>query len=361
MSRHYPIASHSYFHVTNKAEQKRHFLRGATAQPVFAYHDMFDTVVVQGRLDGASEESVERSLQLVLAGVRIQKQEPNESDLQEFRRRNAEIFQEPTLELTAAILGRASQMVTTETTDLWHYIAQHVPIHTETRAIIPDHAIFAMYKDYFDRYVDTTGQSASLIDELEHALDTTGLMRKGWSLRLMKDASHARVNHHKKTISVGVDYVPRTQKAKKRIAIHEVYGHALRGPQQSLAESEGFAILLEQLLDDHFKFRRAYRYLAIALGWGVDGNKRTFREVHEIIWRLMVIMSRYTVDNAKDYAFHECVRAFRGGRPDIAGMVYLKDTVYLAANSAMWHKLCADKLEYNDFIDIIEGRRKVLA
>jgi len=358
----YPVASHSYFHVTNKAEQKQRFLNSETVNPTFAYRDMFDTLVVQGRLDEAVQENVEKSLKLVLAGIRIQKAEPSEAELQEFRTCNTDLFQAPTLDLVAAIFGRVSQLVSKDTAELWQYVTAHVPINIETRAVAPSQRDFMIYKNYLERYIDTSiSREGSLVDELHHTLETTGLKSKGWSVKLVDDASHARVNHHEKTIRIGREYKPRTLKAKKRIALHEVYGHALRGPQQSLAESEGFAIVLEQLLDERFKFRRAYRYLAVALGWGVDGKQRDFRDVHEIIWRLMVIVSGYAPHDAKSYAFDECVRAFRGGRPDIAGAVYLKDAVYLVANITIWDRLCKDKLEYNDFIDIIEGRRKVLA
>jgi hypothetical protein len=119
--------------------------------------------------------------------------------------------------------------------------------------------------------------------------------------------------------------------------------------------------MIEQLLDHRFKFRRAYRYLGAALGWGSAGGPRTFREVYEILWRLMVIASRYNEENAKSYAFDECVRVFRGGRPDIAGMVFLKDAIYFAANIAVWQRLQSEPLAYNEFVDVIEGRRKVLS
>ena len=177
---------------------------------------------------------------------------------------------------------------------------------------------------------------------------------------MIDDASHARVNKAKKLVMIGRFYQPRRKISYWGIVAHEIYGHALRSEIDDQFESEGFAILLEQLLRDTFKFRRSYRYLAAALGWGVLGAPRTFREVYEIIWRLMVIASGYTEDKAKDYAFNECVRVFRGGRPDIAGMVFLKDTIYLAANIALWKQLEKTQISYNEFIDIIEGRQRVL-
>jgi hypothetical protein len=98
----------------------------------------------------------------------------------------------------------------------------------------------------------------------------------------------------------------------------------------------------------------------VALGWGVFGAPMYFRQVYEILWRLMVISSKYSPEIAKQHAFDECYRAFRGGRPDIAGAVFLKDAVYFAANVEMWKVLSGRQRSYNEFVDIIEGRQTVL-
>jgi len=178
-------------------------------------------------------------------------------------------------------------------------------------------------------------------------------------VQVIKGCSHARIYHHTKKIKIGEDYKPRKVMAVGRIVAHEIYGHALRGPSKSLSESEGFALAIEQLTGSRFKFRRAYRYLAASLGWGVFGKPMNFREVFEIIWRLMFISSGYSENKSKEHAFDECCRVFRGGRPDIAGAVYLKDTIYFDANIKVWNFLDAKKLDYEKFVDIIEGRSTI--
>ena len=147
--------------------------------------------------------------------------------------------------------------------------------------------------------------------------------------------------------------------AAERIAVHEVYGHALRGRQESMVESEGFAVVLEQLISCDYKPRRTYRYLAASLGWGVLGNPMTFREVFEVLWRLMIISSKYDEKNAKEYAFGECYRVFRGGSPEVPGAVYLKDLVYFDANQKIWQALSTQKIDYDDFVNILEGRKVI--
>jgi hypothetical protein len=198
-------------------------------------------------------------------------------------------------------------------------------------------------------------------EAIQLQLDTLGLTDKGWRLKLLRGTSHARTNHRTRTIAFGKNYSPRNVTAARRIAYHEVLGHALRGPQNSLAESEGVAIMLEQLTDSQFRMRRSYRYLAVALGWGALGTPMTFRAVYEVLWRLMVIGSSRSEGVAKSYAYDECCRAFRGGRPDIAGAVFLKDATYFDANIRVWEVLTSSKLGYNEFVDVIEGRRTIIS
>lgn len=357
----YPVAPHSYFTVVNKADQKRLFLEGTVDEPLFGYSDDFTISEVEARLAASQNETTKRSLMFVLIAAKLQLTTQQSEIVEDFRYMNKMIYGVPKKDVVAAILGRASQKVADDTQYLWQYIADHVPIHAELHAVAPSEVTFEHYKSMFTAYLRLPKtENGSLVKEISSMLQITKLDTKGWKIIESNDESHARVNHAHRTIRIGRGYSPRTKGAARRIAVHEVYGHALRGPQLTIAESEGFAVTLEQLLSPSFTFRRSYRYLAAALGWGIDGKPRTFRQVYEIIWRLMMIMSKYSEDTAKSHAFDECVRVYRGGRSDIAGCVYLKDTVYFDANIAVWSELSKKKLEYNEFIDIIEGRRKVL-
>lgn len=362
MKRIFPLAAYSYFRITNKADQKRRFLDDDTYEPVFEYHDHFDMDVVQGHISRAIHDASKQSLQLVMASINLQEEKPTKKAKDEFRSLNKSLYGAPNPAYTQAILKRIESRITPETEHLWKHVVKHVNYDKQqSLKIVPRHMTFTMYRNYFRQYDNfPLDKKNDLPAGLERALKQTGLADKGWVVRLLDDSIHARVDHLRKRVVVGEHYHPRTKKATQRIVVHEVYGHALRGLQESMAESEGVAILFEQLIGKRFKFRRAYRYLAAALGWGEAGEPRTFREVYEIIWRLMVIASRYTEESAKSHAFDECVRVFRGGRPDIAGMVFLKDIVYFDANVAVWQRLESEPLAYNEFVDVIEGRRKVL-
>lgn len=359
----FPVATHSYFRVTNQPSEKGAFLEDASYIPTFSYGKLMREGLVRERLSRVSADSKGyTSLQTVLAGIELQAHATPEM-VEKFRKLNMELFDEPTKENILDILARIQEKVTSETQGLWAYIQDRLSVERdELPNMMPLEDVFLHYKQFFYRYTNglLSDTSQPLDQTVQTLLDKTGLAKKGWRLVKRNDASAAYVHQYNKTVSIGRHYVPRTPEGALCIAAHEVYGHALRGPQNSVAESEGFAILLEQLLDDTLKFKRSYRYLAAGLGWGTLGRPMNFREVYEIVWRAMVISGRYKTKRAKEHAFDEVTRVYRGGSPGTAGAVYLKDAVYFEANVSMWRQLGSTLLEYNEFVDIIEGRRKIL-
>lgn len=358
----FAVAAHSYFVATNKAEQSDLFLSGQQEQPYFTYRGMYKAAMIDERICQVGSENPRwrRSLELVRCSVSLQH---DASYVSEFRDRNVQSYGEPKRQYAAAILNRMAGRVTSDSQQLWHEIEQLLPDdYMDAAVFMPAKDTFERYRTYMMKYIAEFPEGVDLSSALNRQLAITKLDRDGWSVSVRDGAMPARTHHRSKKISIGREYRTRSRQALRRIVVHEVYGHALRGQQESVAEAEGFAIMLEQLCDPAFRYRRSYRYLAIALGWGVFGTHMTFRQVHEIMWRAMIMGNKYyTEERAKRYAFEECYRAFRGGRPDIAGAVYLKDSCYFAANIAVWEMLVNSPLNYDEFIDCIEGRRTVLS
>jgi hypothetical protein len=364
MTDHYPfpVAPHSYFRARNKDQARAAFLQSDASQPQFIYHDQFNPDTIRDRQQSVAPDSeVWRLLQFVEKAAVLQH---DRTSLAAYRTANEQLFGAPQKEYALAILGSVSRCVTDASAIYWREVQQMIGATEQTHTLIgPSGETFKTYKSYFERYASISNYaSRDVIGALQLQLEATGLSNQGWKVRVLSDnTSHARTHQRVKTISIGEQYRPRTKKAAMRIAVHEVYGHALRGNRTSTEESEGFAIVLEQLLADTFRYRRSYRYLAVSLGWGVLGTPMTFREVFEILWRVMAIGSAYDIDDAKSHAFDECYRAFRGGRPDVAGAVYLKDSIYFRANTAMWRILETADIGYGNFVDIIEGRKELLS
>jgi len=356
----FPTAAYSYFSSVNKQSQKRKFLSGSVAEPIFRYKAGLSDPILEKRKTIVYDcPPLVRNLQLVQASIKLRK---DPTALNAFRSANEVVYQAPSLEFASAILAHISRRVAEKDAPLWNEALALLSVTSfESKVEGPSQELFAKYRQYLERYTTLPEVGDSVQTALQNQLDITGLSSKGWRIRILKGNEHAHTYHGAKTISIGDEYTPRLPSAVKRIVIHEVLGHAMRGMQPSTEESEGFAIVLEQLTKDKFSYRRSYRYLAVALGWGVFGEPATFSEVFEVLWRLMKVHTGYSTADAKEHAFDECYRAFRGGRPDVAGAVFLKDAVYFSANIHMWKVLTQQELSYNEFIDIIEGRRTILS
>lgn len=357
----FPTAVHSYFTLTNRQVEKTRFMNGEVENPTFEYRLQKSRQDIYSYHEQTRDHpEMFRRLDLVRSSLELQ---TDASQLEAFRKANVMLYRTPRVDYAEAILSHYGSLATSrETQVLWNEIQARLgrTITVRSLSIGPSTDTFLLYRGYLLSYTDLPSVSLSCSEAIQFLLNTTGLTNADWRVRLLSGDEHARTYHKAKTISIGLAYTPHSKSAVKRIATHEVIGHAVRGPQPSLAESEGVAIMLEQLTGKRFKMRRTYRYLAIALGWGTLTSPMTFREVYEILWRLMVLGGR-TKESAKNNAYDECCRAFRGGRPDVAGAVFLKDTVYFDATIRIWEVLASNKLSYNEFIDVIEGRRTLLS
>jgi len=345
------LAAHAYFKPLNFETEKALFLAGSVEFPKFIYREY---------VDGTLGESDDR---LIKAAFLV-RESPNLDHIKDFRDLNEKMYGKPSSKLAQGIITNIYTKIDNQTKEcLWEEVKQRLSRSMLKPNVLPviRRETFMHYKKYFQRYSEYYFENIdlkniSLSECISGAIETTGLTIEGWSLLEEAGSFHARVNHSKKKIIVGRDYVSRSMNAKARIAVHEVYGHALRGKILSLRESEGFAVVLEQLLGSKLKYRRTYRYLVGVLAY----KGMNFREVFEIVWRLMFIASNYTKENARTHAFNECTRIFRGGIMEGKGAIFLKDTVYFEANLKMWEVLSRELLPYQSFVDMIEGRRVVL-
>ena len=357
-----PSAPHTYFKIHNLDEARRDFLQSPAEYPTLVYRST-DHVALRAQIEALEPGSRQRlSLELVDASILL-RESPTEQHLAHFRAINQELYGEPDRIYAEAILGRAIRKASGKYDDIAAYISRAVPgVDASTDLYKPNSELFSTLRGYLVRYCDFENMDTekTLPELLEDALQRSGLAERGWIVRLTDDAHHASTVHHNKRIRIGKGYQPRTSTRKRQIVTHEVYGHALRGQQGDVSESEGFAVLLEQLVFDRYSSRRTYRFLAAALGWGSVDRPRNFIETYEILWRVIVSGGHYDKVDAKAHAFSECLRVFRGGQPDIPGAVFLKDSLYFKANLAIWQRFEQSPPLYDEFVDFIEGKRKVL-
>ncbi|MBP6880576.1 DUF1704 domain-containing protein [Candidatus Saccharibacteria bacterium] len=162
--------------------------------------------------------------------------------------------------------------------------------------------------------------------------------------------SSISVSHDKKLISVPKKRQPiKGGRDLQQLVIHEVCVHVMRpvmgksfnfdlfqrGTARSIAYEEGLAIAIEQGLAGKYnvRHRAVLRLLRVGLALGLDREDsvgRTFTEIYEILWRvLLVLQPSYEEKLARTVAFEETYRTFRGGDPNVPGSVHPKDIHYM--------------------------------
>lgn len=366
----YPFetAPHSYFAIENFEQAKKDFLTGRSTSPIFDYHERFTNEAIDDRISKLIDGTpAQRKLLLVKIAVKLQE---NDSYLFAFKHLNSEIYGEVSCDYfdraIKFLLGKYSDVELSTICDdencrkLIEY-TKNLP----ERPLIDSNSYRKM-KRYFRKYFSDLTPSRSIGEAMQKVFKISKLAERGWVLEEKDDSSHARTIFKSKTITYGKKYKARSNDkfVYNSIALHEIFGHAVRETGAKLdnsESSEGWAVLLEQLNGPNFKTKRAYRYLAAALATGVyDGKELNFSDTFNIIWRLMSLSGRYTQKNAKRHAFDEVARVFRGGRPDLPGAAFLKDTAYLKGNLDIWDAISRQKINYDDFIEIIEGRKEIL-
>lgn len=116
---------------------------------------------------------------------------------------------------------------------------------------------------------------------------------------------------------------------------------------------EGIAGYNEQIAKGAEDFTGFDNHFAISLAIGIDGKKRTFREVYEILKDYYFISSKKekaeALKSAESYAWKQCVRVFRGTTCKTPGACLTKDIIYREGNIGVWNLMKSDSDEVRRF------------
>jgi hypothetical protein len=181
---------------------------------------------------------------------------------------------------------------------------------------------------------------------------------KGWRVVVEKEGkfSGLNVSQQKRVINI-----PSTRKLKHSALLalmeHELGTHVLQrengersklkllglGLDRSLRGEEGVATYREQKIKGTKSFRGLDYHLAISLAQGIDGKKRNFREVFEVLKDYYFIRSKKdktdALEAAKTEAWNDCTRIFRGTTCKTRGACLSRDMVYREGNIGVWRLL----------------------
>ncbi len=141
----------------------------------------------------------------------------------------------------------------------------------------------------------------------------------------------------------------------KALIAHEIETHAVRrkqgeksrlkllglGLDRYIKGEEGVARYKEQEITGNKDFAGLDYHLAISLAAGIDGKKRNFREVYELLKNFYFIRSKKAdsgeaLELSEKYAWEDCIRIFRGTTCKTPGACLTKDIAYREGNIAVW-------------------------
>lgn len=181
----------------------------------------------------------------------------------------------------------------------------------------------------------------------------------GWTVVLHPVQRFMSINQKKKVVSIpAVTSQDYTHKRLQALIAHELGTHVQRrlngerskflllstGFDRYLAGEEGVATVREQAISGDFSTERwLERHVAIGMTLGLDGTKRDFREIFEVMWRYYYLDLRRggeSHDNAliisRNKSYDRCVRTFRGTDGNSRGYCYTKDIDYAEGNIGVW-------------------------
>ncbi|HBI33940.1 MAG TPA: hypothetical protein DEA43_04010 [Candidatus Moranbacteria bacterium] len=189
-------------------------------------------------------------------------------------------------------------------------------------------------------------------NEFSEAMDELGV--EGWQVLVDENIKAISVSQEKKNVRIPENKKLTSLELKKLIA-HEIKTHVLRresgersklkllglGLDRYLLGEEGISAFEEQSIGGSDSFAGFDGHLAISLAVGLDGNKRDFRDVFNILRDFFFIRSKSkdlqkSWENAKVGAWNRCVRTFRGTNCSEKGACLTRDIVYREGNINTW-------------------------
>lgn len=180
---------------------------------------------------------------------------------------------------------------------------------------------------------------------------------RGFKVLVDKNGGFTAINVSQEKSMVNIPEDRKTKQSHlKALMAHEIGTHAQRrekgersslkllglGLDRYLKGEEGVARYAEQQIEGDEDYAGFDYHLAASLAIGLDGKKRNFRQVFEILKDLNFINSKTkdpkkAKENAEKNAWKICVRIFRGTTCKTPGACFTRDIVYREGNIGIWN------------------------
>ncbi len=357
---------------TNRENQKNEFIQGKCKNPTLDYPDLEKMNIAQREqdllqlkreiLDQEGNKTVRQvyrwKINEKIAELRMLKETRNGNDGR-FLRYSKFIYGKPKKEIFDYTIGQIKMIISSKINDPNENIriaAQRLSeelegiVHTE-KPEITELKGFMRENIKSKNFADIEYNTDEIKSAFEQALEKYKL--SGWNVIVTGKGAAVSVSQENKNVKVPLN---RKMKECNLFALieHEIGTHVLRrengertklkilglGLDRYLKGEEGIATFKEQEISEATDFAGLAGHLAIALAMGIDGKKRDFREVYEILKDYYFINSKKEESDARAYAentaWNRCVRTFRGTTCNSPGVCLTRDIVYREGNIGVW-------------------------
>lgn len=381
------IQSYEYFegNSTVRELERQRFERGEIENPTLDYP----------KLDVANLEARDQALQALKQEILATEQHPsvkaayrwriNEklaeirlmkaaatSDMRKFHRYTQFVYGKPSPNIFAYMMTRLREYATEQQQSDHPEIAEFAK---ELLSILPesnnsiaiskppsandiDVARQAVEVEFHD-LVQLSSEAEEFIGDAlkqEFELGLQKLQAVGWRVKMVERGS-VSADQENRLVKVPKKS-PRSRLEVQQLLLHEVGTHVKRrvngertqlqllgsGLDRYEGAEEGVATMREEAFEGQFDdFRGMEGYLAIGLAQGLDGKKRAFREVYDVM-RAYYLLDEMASGKNLEAAIHEsqrlawnrAVRTFRGTDCKMPGTAFTKDMIYREGYLAAW-------------------------
>lgn len=358
-----------------REEQKQKFLSGEIENPTLDYPELkklkfeeIESKLLELKKDILENEKNEIVRQLYrwrinekIAETRMLKAVRDEND-KKFSRYSNFIYGKPNKEIYEYTISQIKKVIDEKLLD--------PDINTRDLALKLNHELFDLLRDNEniinpERYnlpkfksskEDTEFLSEDIKTAFEKALEEYQITE--WKVVVDKEGKFTGINVSQELKQINI---PQNRKLRQSNLValikHEIGTHVARrehgektklkllglGLDRYLKGEEGMATFQEQGVLGAKDFSGLDGHLAICLASGIDGKKRNFREVFEILKKFYFLNSKKgkleAIRNAEDNAWNRCARTFRGTTCKITGICFTRDIVYREGNIGIWNMI----------------------
>lgn len=356
-----------------RENQKSEFIQGKCENPTLDYPDLEkldieqkEQELLQLKKDILSQESNETVKQIYrwkinekIAELRMLKETKNGND-RRFFRYSKFIYGKPEKEIYDYTIGQIKKIIDEKITDPNENVRKAAQRISEELADsfraeqpeISDLKNFMRGSSESEDFADIEYNAEEIKTAFEQALEKYKLF--GWNVIVTEKGTAVSVSQENKNVNI-----PSSRKMKegklRALIEHEIGTHVLRrekgertklrllglGLDRYLKGEEGIATLEEQKVLGANEFAGFDGHLAIALAIGMDGKKRDFRKVYEILKDYYFVNSKKeeseAMAQAENSAWNRCVRTFRGTSCGSPGVCLTRDIVYREGNIGVWN------------------------